>query len=149
MGLQIDGGPVWLEHRGERIGDLLPDAFLHCKAPGEQPHEAGELGNADDVLVCDVSDIRLPVKGQRVVLTDPDKGDRPLNDLTQGAVRPTATLGLKHGEQFGIALIAFGGIKQSLQKPSWRFLSRWCMQVEPKGRKDFGQITLEHLHLLM
>src|SRR5262249_1453513 len=71
------------------------------------------------------------------------------NDLAQEAVRPTVTLSLKHGEQFGVALIPFSGIKQCLQKPSRRPFGRWRLQVQTKCHQYFGQRTLEPLHLLM
>src|SRR5436305_5057959 len=101
MGFEIDGNSVRLEHRFQGIGDLLPDALLHRKALRKQAHEAGKLGNADDMLMRDVAYVGMPMKGQRVVFTEAKKVDRSLNDLAQTAVWPTATLGLKHGEQFG------------------------------------------------
>src|SRR5436853_4991323 len=33
VGFEIDGDAMGLEHRVQGIGDLLPDAFLHRKAP--------------------------------------------------------------------------------------------------------------------
>jgi len=70
MGFEIDGNSVRLEHRFQGIGDLLPDVFLHRKALREQAHEAGELGNADDMLMRDVAYVGMPMKGQRVVFDD-------------------------------------------------------------------------------
>jgi hypothetical protein len=87
---------------------------LHCEALGEQAHQACELGNTDDLLVSDVSHVRLPVKWQCMVLTEPKKLDQPLNHLTQAAVRFTTAFGVKHREQFGVGIVALGSIKQGI-----------------------------------
>ncbi len=57
VGFQVDGHAVGVQHGLQRIGDLLPDPLLDREAPRKEPHQAGQLGNADDVLVGDVTDI--------------------------------------------------------------------------------------------
>src|SRR5215472_11189577 len=99
MGLEIDGDPVWLEHRVQGIGDLLANTLLNCKALGEQAHKASEFGNTNDVLVRDIAHVSLPVKRQRVVFAETKKVNRPLDHLAQAAVWSTATLGLEDREQ--------------------------------------------------
>ena len=94
MGFEVDGDPVRLEHRLQGIGDLLPDALLYSKALGKQAHEPGELGDTDDVLMCNVAHVGMSVKRQRMVLTERKEVDRPLNHLAQTTVRPTPALGL-------------------------------------------------------
>jgi hypothetical protein len=62
VGLEIDGYPVRIKHRIEGMHHLLPQPFLDRKTLSKQPHEAGELGNADDggmreIACVGVSDI--------------------------------------------------------------------------------------------
>src|ERR1051326_5017314 len=129
MGFEIHGDTVGLKHRIQGISDLLPDPFLHRKTLGEQAHEAGELRNTDNVLVSDISHVGMPVERECVVLTEPKKLDRSLNHLAQAAVWSTTTFGGKHRQQFGIAIIAFGRIKQSLQKALRRSLGGRAIQI--------------------
>jgi len=123
VGFKIDGDTMGLEHGIQGVGDLLPDTFLDGKAPGEETHKAGELRNADDVLVSDIADVGMPMKWQRVMLTETKKVDRPLNDLAQTAIWTPATFGLEDGEQFWVALVALGGIKHGAQETSWSVAS--------------------------
>jgi hypothetical protein len=70
MGLEVDRYAVGFHHGLERIGNLLTNSFLDRKAPGKEAHEAGELRDADDVLVRDVADVGPAEERQAVVLTE-------------------------------------------------------------------------------
>src|SRR3954452_126212 len=70
LGLDDDQHPAWLEHVGERVGDLRGHPLLHLRAPGvdlDQPGQLGQPGHAA-VLAGDVADVRHPVEGHQVVL---------------------------------------------------------------------------------
>ena len=93
MSVQVHRYTMRLEHCVKSICNLLPQPFLHSKALCKQSHKPGELGNADDMLVRDISDRGMPVKGQSVVLTEREKRDRPFNHLAQAAVWPATFRG--------------------------------------------------------
>jgi hypothetical protein len=73
VGLEIDGDPVRLKHRIAGMHNLLPQSFLDRKTLGKQPHEAGELGNAEDGLMREIADVGMPEKGQGMVLAQREK----------------------------------------------------------------------------
>src|SRR2546423_15717556 len=129
MCFEIYGDAVRLKRRIQGIGDLLPGPFLYRKALGKQAYETRELGNANNVLVSDISYVGMPVKRECMVLTEREKLDRPLDQLAQTAVWPTTTFGLKDREQFGVAIIAFSRVKQSSQKALWRSLRGRGIQI--------------------
>ncbi len=66
--VQVHGHSVRLQEPNQLVGDLDPDPFLDGEAPGEDAHQPGELGDADDLLVRDVADVRVAVERQRMVL---------------------------------------------------------------------------------
>src|SRR6266480_6075700 len=123
MSLKINGNTMRLQQGIQSVGDLLPDTLLDGEAPVEKTHKAGELGNANNVFVSNIADIGVPVKRQRVVLTETKKVDWPLNDLAQTAIWATATFGLEDGEQFGVALVALSGIKHGSEETQWSITS--------------------------
>src|SRR3954469_17088678 len=96
----------------QTVRDLPSKSLLHRKALGEQPHQACELGNTDDVFMRDVADIGLPIEGQRVVLAQRIELDRPFDYLAETTVRPATTLGVKDRQQLRVAIIPSGGIVQ-------------------------------------
>src|SRR5581483_10609857 len=57
LGLDMDCDAVWLHQRDERVRDLHAQAFLDREAAREQAHEPGQLRDADDLLVRDVSNV--------------------------------------------------------------------------------------------
>src|SRR5579883_1308098 len=116
VGFEIDRDAMWLEHHVQSIGDLTPETLLNGKPLGEKPHQPRQLGNADKMLVGNVADVSVSVKGKGVVLAQGVKLDRPLDDLAEPAIRATLTLGVEHLEQFGIAFIALGHVVQGPNK---------------------------------
>ena len=64
MRLQVHGDAMRMEDRFEGISHLLPDPFLDGEPFGEQAHEPCQLGDADDILVCDVTDVRIAKEGK-------------------------------------------------------------------------------------
>ena len=73
ISFKIHGHPVRTQHRLQGIGDLLPDALLHREALGKQAHQARELGNADDLLVRDISHVGMPMKREGMMPHSPKK----------------------------------------------------------------------------
>jgi hypothetical protein len=69
MCLEVDRYAMRLEHRCQGLRDLLADPLLDREALGEQAHEAGKLGDANDVLVSNISHVGVTVKWERMVLT--------------------------------------------------------------------------------
>src|SRR5712691_3984661 len=51
--LEVDGDAMGLQDAGEGLRNLSTHALLDGEPPGEETHQAGELGDADDVLVGD------------------------------------------------------------------------------------------------
>lgn len=74
--LEMHGDAAGRDQLHERVGDLLAEAFLHGEPACEQPDEAGQLGDADDLVAGDVADVRCAVERQRVMLAEAHKGDR-------------------------------------------------------------------------
>src|SRR5215216_4302473 len=54
VSLQKNGNAVGMQHRFERVCDLLADPLLDRKALRKKPHQASELGNPDDIFVRNV-----------------------------------------------------------------------------------------------
>ena len=77
----MNGDALRCDQLGQRVRDLLAEAFLHCEAAREQSHESRELRDADDLVAGDVCDMSDSVERQRVVLAETDKGDWPFDDL--------------------------------------------------------------------
>lgn len=58
--LEVNRNPVRLKQLHQRVGNLLPHSLLDSKSAGEKADKPRQLRNADDVLVSDVSHIRMP-----------------------------------------------------------------------------------------
>jgi hypothetical protein len=68
MRLQVYRDAMGMEHPFKGICYLLPDPFLDGEPLGEQVHEPGQLGDAEDILVRDVTYISIAEEGEGVVL---------------------------------------------------------------------------------
>lgn len=77
-----------------------------------------------------------------MVLAQREKGDGPLDHLAHSALR------VEHLEEFGFSIRAFGGLKQGLEKPPWRFFGVRRVQVQATCREDLGQVALKSAQLL-
>ena len=55
--------------------------FLNAKTASRNPHEPGQLADADDVLVGDVGDEGTAHERQGMMLAERGEWDRPLDDL--------------------------------------------------------------------
>src|SRR5262245_43765493 len=108
--LQVDRDAMRRKHGLEGGGDLVAHTLLYREAASEYPHQAGELGDANDVLVGDIANIGPPEEGQCVVLAERVELDRPLDDLAQMAVGLAAALRLEDSEHLGVALVAIGAV---------------------------------------
>src|ERR1700716_2850755 len=91
-GVEVHRNTMRLQDPDQLVRDLHPDTLLDGEAPREQAHESGQLGDADDLLVRDVGDIRVPVEGQRVMLAQREELDRALDDLADLAVGTATAL---------------------------------------------------------
>ena len=60
--------PVGLQHVHDRVGDLVGQPLLHLQPPGEDVHDPGHLGEAQDLAVRDVGDVGPAEERQQVVL---------------------------------------------------------------------------------
>lgn len=75
--VQVHCDPVWLQDPDQLIGDLDPDPLLDREAPGEDSHQPGQFGDADDLLMSDVADVSVPVERERVMLAQREEFDGP------------------------------------------------------------------------
>src|SRR5512140_835164 len=106
MRLQVDRDAVRLEHPVESIRNLLPDPFLNSETFGEQMHEPCQLGDADDVFVGDVTDVRITEEGQGMMLAQGKEADWTFDHLAQMAVWFAAAFGLEGFDQLRIPVVA-------------------------------------------
>ena len=81
----------------ERLGDLVRHALLDAEPPGEHAHQAGQLADADDLIVGHVAHVGLAEERQRVVLAQREERDRALDDLGQLAAGVAVALGREDG----------------------------------------------------
>src|SRR5437899_8816010 len=135
--VEVHSDAVGLQHTHKLVRDLNPDALLNREAPREHPHQAGELGDADDLLVRDVADEGVTVERQRVVLAKRVEVDGPLDDLADAAVRAAMALGRKRGQQFGVAFVTRGSLVESAQVSRRCLFSAWRLEVHPYSLKYF------------
>src|SRR6266700_2167095 len=68
--VEVHRNTVRLKDTHELVSDLDTDALLDGETPCEYPHQPGQLGDPDDLFVGDVSDVRMPVKRQCVMLAE-------------------------------------------------------------------------------
>jgi hypothetical protein len=113
---QVDRDAVWEQDLLQRFGELAAYALLNREAAGEQPHQPDQLGKAEDVLVCDVADVRLAEERQSVVLTEGEERDRSFDDLADPAVRTAVAFGLEGGDQLLVAFVPAGGVEEGAQE---------------------------------
>jgi hypothetical protein len=141
--LDVDRDAVRLHQLGECIGDLLAQTLLHREAAREQAHQAGQLRDANDLLVRHVADVGEAVERQRVVLAERIEGDRALDDLADEAVAIAATLSRKSGQQLVVALVAGSRLVERLQEACWRPFRAGGVEVHPEGREDLRNRVLK------
>ncbi len=87
MSLEIYRHAMWLEHRIQRIHNLLPHPLLYREALGKEAHEPGELRDAHNMFVCNIANVGIPEKWQHVMLAQRVKRDGSLNHLAQATIR--------------------------------------------------------------
>src|SRR5207245_829852 len=97
--------------------DLLAEPLLNGEAACIEAHEPRQLGDAQDLLACDVADVRGAVERQRVVLAEREEGDRAFHDLTVRSLDSGGPLRRKRGAELGVAVVAGGRIEERLEKP--------------------------------
>src|SRR2546426_8667119 len=146
--VEVHSDAVGLQHTHELVRDLNSDALLDGEAPREYAHQAGELGDADDLFVRDVADEGVAVEGQRVVLAQGVELDGAFDDLADVAVGTAMALGRKRGQELGVAFVTRRGLVESAQIPSGCLPGAWRVEVHAKCLKDLSGIALELLPLL-
>src|SRR5713226_10046852 len=146
--VQVHRDTMRLQDAHQLIGDLDPDPLLDGEAPGEDSHEPGQLGDADDLLVSDVADVCVPVERERVMLAEREEFDGAFDRLRNAAVRAAAAFGRKGREQLGVALIPIGCVKERTYETRWRGPGARRVEVHPEGGEYLGGVTLELFPLL-
>src|SRR5215211_3505728 len=146
---QKNSDPVRMQHGLQRVGDLLADPLLYGEALRKEPHQAGQLRDADDIFMSDIAHIRLAVKGESMVFTQSKERDRSFYDLADAAVRFAAALGVKDSQQLRVAVITFGRIKKRLDKSPRGIFGPGRVQIQSECRKDLGGVALELVELLL
>src|SRR5439155_15990897 len=101
-----------------------------------------QLADTDDPLVGDIPNVRLSHERECVVLTEREKGDRPLDDLGELAVCPAVTLGWEGRQQLGVAVVPVGGVEHRTQETARRLGGPGTIQVEPERPKYLSDIGL-------
>lgn len=81
MSFKINSHTMWMQHGLQGIGDLLADPLLHGEALRKEPHQAGQLGNTDDVFVCNIAYIRPAMERKGMVFTQCKERDGTLHYL--------------------------------------------------------------------
>ena len=66
--LDHDADALWLEHVLHRLRDLLGEPLLHLEPAREHVDDARQLGQADDLAIGDVRDVRASEEREHVVL---------------------------------------------------------------------------------
>src|SRR4029077_17139706 len=69
-GFEVNGNTVGLQNAREPLCDLAAEPLLNGEAPSEEAHQSREFGYADDVLVGNVTEIRMTKEGEGVVLAE-------------------------------------------------------------------------------
>ncbi len=106
---------------GDGVGDLRGEALLHLQAAGEDIDEARDLGEADDLAVGDVGDVRLAEEGQQVVLAEGEEFDvldddhLVVVDVEEGGVEDGVDVhGVAAGEEGHGFFHALGGVEEAV-----------------------------------
>ena len=141
--LEVDGDAVRLQDPRERLGDLFANPLLDGEPPSEEPHEAGQLGDADDVLVGDVADVRVAEERKGMVLAERIKGNGPFNHLADLAVGAAVALGGKGGHQLGVALVAFRRVEHGAKITLGGLGRPRGIQGHAQRLEDFGDVAFK------
>src|SRR5258706_16396533 len=93
----------------------------------------------------DVTDVRVTVEGQRMVLAQREELDRPLDELADRAVRPAVALGRKRGEQLRVAFVSARRVVHGAEEARRTRLGARRVEVHAEGLEDLRGVTLELL----
>ena len=141
--LEPDGDAARAGEFPEPVRDLLGHPLLHGEAARVEPHEAGELGDAEDLVAGDIADVGAPVEGQRVMLAQRVEADGALDDLRVAPLDALRALGREDRAQLRVAVVAGGRVEERLHEPARRVSSTGCVEVEAERREDLGGVALE------
>src|SRR5260370_8019339 len=145
--LEVHGDAMGLQDAREGPRDLATTRVLDGEPPGEEAHQAGELGDADDVLVGDVAEVGVAEKRKGVVLAERVKGDRAFHYLTEIAVGTAIAFRREGGDQLVIALIALRGIEHRAQVAHGGPGRAGGVERQTHQLKDLPDVTPEPLPL--
>ena len=149
MGFEKDSHTMRMKHGFQRISDLLADPFLNGKALGEYPHQPRQFGDADNVLVGDITNISHPVERKSMVFTQSKEWDRSLNYLTKAAIRLAMTFSVKNAQKLGVAIISFRAVEKRLDKTTRSIFCRLRVQVKAERGKYLCGISFELVKLFI
>src|SRR5260370_23596649 len=65
--LEVHGDAMGLQDAREGLRDLATNPLLDGEPPGEEAHQAAELGDADDVLVGALAEVAVGEKRRRAL----------------------------------------------------------------------------------
>src|SRR5262249_49885788 len=65
----------WFQLFHQDVSDLTGEPSLKLQPPRVDLHNPGKLADAHDATPRNVADVEVPVKGQKVVLTEREEGD--------------------------------------------------------------------------
>src|SRR6266446_1220500 len=147
--VEVDGNTVGLQDARESLRDFTPEPFLNGKTPSEEPHQPGELGDADDVLVGDVAQVGVTEKREGVMLAERIEGNRAFDDLADLAVGTTFAFRREGGHQLGIALITLRRVEHRSKVALRCFDGARRVERHAERPKDLAYVTLEALPVVV
>src|SRR4030067_1344151 len=86
MVLHVDRHTMRMKHVFQCVSNLMPDPFLDSEPFSKQPHQPGQLGDTDDILVGDIPDVGVTKERESGVLAQREEINWALNDLAEGTI---------------------------------------------------------------
>ena len=129
LGFHDNSDTLRLQHRFQRIADLLCEAFLGLEPAGEHVDDPWNLAEADDVLVRHVPHMHLADEGKEMMLAEAVAFDIGNNDHSVGL---TGEKRLIH-DRFQIFAVAFCQKPKGVCCPLGGLLKPFALRVFADG----------------
>src|SRR5439155_3229230 len=142
-GLQLDRDAARAGELAQAVRDLLGEPLLHREAPGVKPNEPRQLRDAEDLVACDVADVRTPVERQGMMLAERVKADRSLDDLRVAPFHALGPLGREERAQLRVAVVACRRVVERAQEAPRRVTRARCVEIQAERLEDLGGVPLE------
>src|SRR6185295_14799597 len=139
LGLEHDSDPKSVEFLHHSGGDLRGHALLHLQTPGVDLDQARQLREADDVVLGDIGDLRLPEERQQVVLTEREEVDVAAKDhlgVVLDEERPV-------DDALGILMIAASEVLEGPSDSSRSFDQAFPVWILPDLLEDGAYVWLD------